>query len=93
MRCRDSQELWRDLSLKDAASSKEGITSSSVNYLYIYIKENICLKNHKSEYLCDLVVNEWNYISVDSFFFASTSLSHCSSLLSAFLYSKLVQNN
>ena len=52
--------LQRDLILKDAASSIEGITQSNINYL----------RKRKSEYSCDLLHSKMNEnIFVDSFFF------------------------
>ena len=71
-------ELWSDLSWKDAASSTEGITRSSVDYL----------RKRKSKHSRDplrIWINENTF--VDSFFFRfDLFLSHCFSLLSAFFF-------
>ena len=60
------------MSLKDAKSSTEGITQTSVNYLH----------KRKNEYLCDLL-NENTFVEF-LFSLTLTSLPHCVSLLSGF---------
>ena len=73
-------ELQSNLSLKDAASSTEGITRSSVNYL----------RKRKSQHSQDLLHSYMNQNTfVDSSFFSN--LFHCFSILSALLYSKPIQ--
>ena len=90
-------ELQSNLSWKDAASSTKGTPQSSVNYLchlmtwIRFVKKS----RRKSEHFHDLLhisINENTFR--DNFFFQfGISLSHCFSLLSAFLSSKPFQNN
>ena len=76
-------ELRSDLSLNYAASSTEGITRSSVNYLH---------KRKANTRMIYYVVN-WMKTLVDSFFFSLRPLCLIVYLLSAFLYSKPFWNN